>query len=42
MEDMIPCSIKDQEVFQRVWQRVMEGRDQAAGRATCPAGVWKP
>ncbi len=28
MEDMIPCSIKDQEVFQRVWQRVMEGRDQ--------------
>ena len=26
MEDMIPCSVKDQEVFQRVWQRVMEGR----------------
>ena len=29
MEDIIPCSVKDQEVFQRVWQRVMEGRDQA-------------
>ncbi len=29
MEDMIPCSIKDQEVFQRVWQRVMEGRSEA-------------
>ena len=27
MEDIIPCSVKDQEVFQRVWQRVMEGRD---------------
>ena len=26
MEDMIPCSVKDQEVFQRVWQRVMAGR----------------
>ena len=26
MEDMIPCSMKDQEVFQRVWQRVMAGR----------------
>ena len=26
MEDMIPCAVKDQEVFQRVWQRVMEGR----------------
>ena len=29
MEDMIPCALKDQEVFQRVWQRVMAGRDQA-------------
>ena len=29
MEEMIPCSIKDQEVFQRVWQRVMAGRDDA-------------
>lgn len=29
MEDMIPCAVKDQEVFRRVWQRVMEGRDQA-------------
>lgn len=27
MEEMIPCPIKDQEVFQRVWQRVMAGRD---------------
>ncbi len=26
MEEMIPCSITDQEVFQRVWQRVMAGR----------------
>lgn len=29
MEDMIPCLIKDREVFQRVWQRVMAGRDGA-------------
>ena len=29
MEDMIPCSLKDQEVFQRVWQRVMAGRPEA-------------
>lgn len=29
MEDMIPCSIKDQEMFRRVWQRVMAGRDDA-------------
>ena len=29
MEEMIPCSVKDQEVFQRVWQRVMAGRDGA-------------
>ena len=30
MEDIIPCAVKDQEVFQRVWQRVMAGRDQAS------------
>ena len=29
MEDMIPCPIKDPEVFRRVWQRVMAGRDDA-------------
>ena len=29
MEEMIPCSVKDQEVFRRVWQRVMAGRDGA-------------
>ena len=29
MEEMIPCSVKDQEVFRRVWQRVMAGRDDA-------------
>lgn len=28
MEDMIPCAVKDQEVFQRVWQRVMAGRSE--------------
>lgn len=28
MEEMIPCSVKDQEVFRRVWQRVMEGRSE--------------
>ena len=28
MEEMIPCSLKDQEVFQRVWQRVMPGREE--------------
>ncbi|MDE6281148.1 MAG: hypothetical protein K2M15_05075, partial [Oscillospiraceae bacterium] len=28
MEEMIPCSVKDQEVFQRVWQRVMGDRGQ--------------
>lgn len=28
MEDMIPCAVKDREVFQRVWQRVMEGRPE--------------
>ena len=29
MEDMTPCSTESQEVFQRVWQRVMAGRDGA-------------
>ncbi len=28
MEDIIPCQVKDREVFQRVWQRVMEGRSE--------------
>lgn len=28
MEEMIPCSVKDQETFRRVWQRVMAGRDE--------------
>ena len=28
MEEMIPCPVKDQEVFQRVWQRVMGDREQ--------------
>ena len=32
MEDMIPCALKDQEVFQRVWQRVMAGREDCG----CP------
>lgn len=27
MEDIVPCAVKDQEVFRRVWQRVMGGRD---------------
>ena len=38
MEDMIPCSVKDQEVFQRVWQRVMAGRDDAQ----CPLEALPP
>ena len=38
MEDIIPCSIKDQEVFRRVWQRVMAGRDDAQ----CPLDVLPP
>lgn len=29
MEEIIPCSAKDQETFRRVWQRVMAGRDEA-------------
>lgn len=35
MEDMIPCSVEDQEVFRRVWQRVMEGRDDAQCPVEC-------
>ena len=38
MEDMIPCSIKNQEVFRRVWQRVMAGRDDAQ----CPLEALPP
>lgn len=38
MEEMNPCSIKDQEVFHRVWQRVMAGRDDAP----CPFGAMPP
>ena len=38
MEDMIPCPIKDQEVFRRVWQRVMAGRDDAQ----CPLEALPP
>ena len=38
MEEMIPCSVKDQEVFQRVWQRVMAGRDDAQ----CPIDALPP
>ena len=38
MEDMIPCPIKDQEVFRRVWQRVMAGRDDVQ----CPLEALPP
>ena len=38
MEDMIPCSVKDSEVFRRVWQRVMAGRDDAQ----CPLEALPP
>ena len=38
MEDMIPCPIKDQEVFRRVWQRVMAGRDDSP----CPIEAMSP
>ena len=38
MEDMIPCPIKDSEVFRRVWQRVMAGRDDAR----CPLEALPP
>lgn len=27
VEEMIPCSLKDQEVFRQVWERVMAGRE---------------
>ena len=27
MEDIVPCAVKDQEVFRRVWQRVMGERE---------------
>jgi len=37
MEEMIPCSLKDQEVFRRVWQRVMAGREGA-----CPVEAVPP
>ena len=33
MEEMIPCSLKNQEVFQRVWQRVMAGREEGVSRS---------
>ena len=29
MEDIIPCAVEGREIFQRVWQRVMAGRDDA-------------
>ena len=35
MEEMNPCSVTDREVFQRVWQRVMAGRDDSP----CPFGA---
>lgn len=38
MEEMIPCQIQDQEVFRRVWQRVMAGRDDAR----CPLETLPP
>ena len=38
MEDMIPCPVKDTEVFRRVWQRVMAGRDDAQ----CPLEAMPP
>ena len=38
MEDMIPCPIKDQEVFRRVWERVMAGRDDVQ----CPLEALPP
>ena len=38
MEEMIPCSVESQEVFQRVWQRVMAGREDAQ----CPLDVLPP
>lgn len=38
MEEMNPCSVKDREVFQRVWQRVMAGRDDTQ----CPLDTFPP
>ena len=38
MEEMIPCPVKDREVFLRVWQRVMAGRDGAK----CPLEALPP
>ena len=38
MEKIIPCSLKDQEVFQRVWQRVMAGREDCG----CPIEAIPP
>ena len=38
MEEMIPCAVKDHEVFQRVWQRVMAGRNDAQ----CPVEALPP
>ena len=38
MEDMVPCPIKDMEVFRRVWQRVMAGREDAQ----CPVEALPP
>lgn len=38
MEEMNPCSAKDREVFQRVWQRVMAGREDAQ----CPLNALPP
>ncbi|MDE6588878.1 MAG: hypothetical protein K2K53_00740 [Oscillospiraceae bacterium] len=38
MEEMIPCAVKDREVFQRVWQRVMAGRNDAQ----CPVEALPP
>lgn len=38
MEEITPCAVNDQEVFQRVWQRVMAGRDDAQ----CPIEALPP
>ena len=35
MEEMIPCTVQGQEVFQRVWQRVMAGREDSQ----CPVNM---
>ena len=41
MEDMIPCAVKDREVFQRVWQRVMAGRSDADSPIQPIPGGWE-